>query len=274
MRIVIHSNLVPWQTEYLPRFVRGFQRHGLKVTQVPNDTAVPDAVNIVFANNSWKNTVRTCQSKGIPLITVNRCFFGSRFDMVAIGWDGFNGNADFCLRNFMPSDRWEKHGFPLPDWKPIDSEGYILVCGEFRDMVHWYRKLDEVLPREEVRFRPHPFVNECPKAWELAPGKRQDDIETALAGARVCITFDSIAGCDAALAGVPSITYGEASMAARVSFTSWETYKRATTLPNRDPWVSRLAYCQWSHDEISNGEFWEHLSTRVFNPFGETQPET
>lgn len=262
MDVVIHANEVPWQKEYYPWFVEGFGRHNMKVRRVPNDAAVPDAINVVFANNSWKKTVHTCNMTGIPLITVNRCFFGDRHHMVAIGWRGFNGDADFRLQPFMPDDRWKKHGFDIPEWN-YDKDGYILVCGEFRDMANWYRSLDSFLPRNEVRFRPHPFVNVIPAAWEVAPGKRQDDIETALAGARVCITFDSIAGCDAALAGVPSITYGEKSMAWDVSYHTWEQYQEGSPLPKQYPWACRLAYCQWSHDEIRHGDFWGHLRSRM-----------
>jgi hypothetical protein len=263
--ICIHANSVQWQKEYLPRFMAGFKKHGHEVRVSTKDEADPEAVNVVFANNSWTKTVHACKLTGIPLLTVNRCFFGNRFDMVSIGWGGFNGDADFCLDPFMPDTRWKKHGFDIPHW--LDRPGYILICGEFRDMSPWYRQLSEELENEEIRFRPHPFTNILPAAWQLAPGKRQDDIETALAGAKACITFDSIAGCDAALAGVPSITYGRKSMAWDVSYHSLaQYYSSSVDLPRQHPWACRLAYCQWSHNEIKNGEFWEHLSPKLSNP--------
>jgi len=260
MHVVIHANNVPWQVEYLDRFIKGFEKHGMTVGTVPNDVAIPDAINVVFANNSWKKTVATCSLTGIPLLTVNRCFFGSRHDMVAIGWKGFNGDADFSLQPFMPDDRWLKHGFQMPEWQE-EKDGYVLICGEFRDMSNWYRSLDKELQGMNVRFRPHPFTNKIPAAWERAPGKLQDDIETALEGARVCITYDSIAGCDAVLAGVPSVAYGRKSMARPVSCSSWKEYLAGKALPKRLPWASRLAYCQWDHEEIENGDFWTHLSS-------------
>lgn len=261
--IRIHANNVPWQKEYLSWFISGFEAHGNTVRTTDKDEADPDAINVVFANNSWKRTVHACNLTGIPLLTVNRCFFGSRHDMVAIGWNGFNGEADFCLDSFVDSGRWQKHGWQIPEWQ-YDRNGYVLVCGEFRDMAEWYRQIASELPDEEdIRFRPHPFVNTVPAAWQQAPGQKQDDIETALEGARVCITFDSIAGCDAALAGIPSITYGRKSMAWDVSYHSWVQYQARTLLPKQLPWACRLAYCQWSHDEITNGEFWGHLRTRL-----------
>jgi hypothetical protein len=267
--VCIHANQVEWQRQYLPWFKSGFEAHGVDVFVTDKDAADAECINVVFANNSWKRTVNTCNMTGIPLITVNRCFFGDRHDMVAIGWNGFNGDADFCLESFMPDDRWMKHGFEIPAWN-YQKTGYVLICGEFRDMSSWYRELGAELEYEEVRFRPHPFVSTVPAAWPKAPGKRQDDIATALFGARVCITFDSIAGCDAALAGVPSITYGRKSMAWDVSYHSWTQYKTAALLPKQLPWACKLAYCKWSHDEIRSGEFWRHLRTGLSYPWRST----
>ena len=260
--VVIHCNQIDWQQQYLQFFQKGFTKHGVNVQALAQDRPVPNAINVVFANNSWKNTVAQCNQNNIPLITVNRCFFGSRHDMVAIGWDGFNGDANFCLDN-VDDTRWKKHGFELPEWRYQD--GHILVCGEFRDMRSWYKQLQEVLPNDEVRFRPHPFMTEL-YGWKQAPGKRQDDIETALADASICITYDSIAGCDAVLAGVPSITYGSKSMALDASITTYEEWidliANYEVLPDRQEWCNRIAYCQWSHQEIIDGDFWEHLKGR------------
>jgi hypothetical protein len=123
--ICIHANSVQWQQEYLPRFMAGFKKHGHEVRVSTKDEADPEAVNVVFANNSWTKTVHACKLTGIPLLTVNRCFFGNRFDMVSIGWGGFNGDADFCLDPFMPDTRWKKHGFDIPHW--LNRPGYILI---------------------------------------------------------------------------------------------------------------------------------------------------
>jgi len=264
VKVAIHCNQIDWQKQYAKYFQYGFRLHGVDVELTARDIPVRGAINVVFANNSWKNTVARCNQNDIPLITVNRCFFGSRHDMVAIGWDGFNGDADFCLDNINDS-RWKKHGFELPDWRQND-DGHILICGEFRDMTPWYNKLRNILPNDKVRFRPHPFVNKL-YGWKQAPGERQDDIETSLKKANICITYDSIAGCDAALAGVPSVTYGPKSMAWDVSVKTYEEWidlvANYDVLPDRQEWCNRLAYCQWSHQEIKDGDFWEHLKVRL-----------
>lgn len=270
MKITIHANGVQWQQEYLPRFTDGFAAHGCRVHHTMIDEADPDSVNVIFANNAWKTTMQQCLRRGYPLITVGRCFFGSRFDMVAIGWDGFNGDADFCLDAKMPDDRWQKHGWDIPfsvrQRARFDGDGSLLVCGEFRPMDAWYKALRKELPGDRVLFRPHPFVaGQSVRGWTQAPPVGQDELVRLFDGLLAVVTFDSISGCDAALAGVPSIAYGENSMARPVSWNSWTQFKSASNIPPMevDDWANRLAYCQWSHDEITKGDFWDHLCGRL-----------
>lgn len=282
-KVIIHANSVDWQQAYLPRFTAGFVKHGIRVIHKQEDT--PDFIlhksgrkeyipnfHVIFANNSWKLTHLVCNKHDFPLLTVGRCFFGSRHDMVAIGWNGFNGAADFNLDKQMPADRWQKHGHCLPGVRYGNPDGYVLVCGEFRECDKWYNTMREILAGEDVRFRAHPFKSgQSIPGWQDAPRAGQDDIESLFADCKAVITYDSIAGCDAVLAGVPHIAWGENSMARDVSFHSWRAFKEWEKTCDGYPfdvelWAERLAYCQWSHDEISNGEFWDHLKSGMVAP--------
>lgn len=165
----------------------------------------------------------------------------------------------------MPDDRWQKHGFPVPGiaYRP---DGYILVCGEYRPTAQWISTMREVLAGEDVRFRSHPFKSDVVPGWQAAPNVGQDNIHEVLKDARVCVTYDSISGCDAILNGVASITSGENAMARDVSWNSWREFPKdmqsfLTQAQHKplDIWANRLAYCQWSHAEIESGAFWEHL---------------
>jgi len=267
-KFIIHANRVDWQVAYLPRFTAGLALLGHQVYHTQDDEADASGINIIFANNSWKLTHQQCLNKKIPLITVGRCLFGCRHDMVALGWDGFNGAADFCLDDKMPDDRWQKHGFCIPGIRGGDASGFVLVCGEFRDVGAWYEQLRSDLNGQDVRFRSHPFKRDKIEAWPDAPQAGQDAIDEVLAGAKACVTYDSIAGCDAVFNGVPSITYGENAMARPVSFNSWDHFWKfqKTGIPeetegkmSQSQWANRLAYCQWSHAEIETGEWWGHL---------------
>ncbi len=261
--VMIHANHVPWQRQYLPWFQSGFARHGFTHRHTTLDCAGPGSIHVIFANNSWKQTEATCRKEGWPLITVNRCFFGSRHDMVAIGWDGFNTAADF-----MPTgsyDRAAKHflKFDLQPWK-LSAKGYVLVCGDYGVKTRWLMDQVEQIPAyEKVVYRPHPADGQS-SDWIKSTGWKidnhgQDDIRLALEGAKACVTDTSIAGCESALAGVPTIA-GRYSMARPVSFDSYQSFLESRTeLPSRVEWLRDLADAQWDHKEIRTGEFWEHL---------------
>lgn len=129
----------------------------------------------------------------------------------------------------------------------------------------WYSALQTELPTQRVRFRSHPFVKHSVPGWQDAPPAGQDEIASILREAFVCISYDSIAGCDAVLNGIPSICYGDNAMARDVSWCSWTDFERGNSVPvmEVEEWAHRLAWCQWSHDEIAAGDFWEHLRGRL-----------
>jgi hypothetical protein len=230
-----------------------------------DDVADETGVNIIFANNAWKLTHQQCMNKHIPVITVGRCLFGDRFEQVAIGWDGFNGAADFCLDETMPPERWEMNGWELTTdilhQVNGDRDGYVLVCGEYRPTAPWISQLKTELKGQDVRFRSHPFKNDTVPGWANAPAVGQDNIAQLFPQTKVVVTFDSISGCDAVLAGIPAICYGENAMARPASYKDWASFQLngGKLHMGVQDWANRLAYCQWTHAEIAAGDWWTHL---------------
>lgn len=267
MRAILHSTGNSWQQRYQDYFISGLGYHGVKVGVSRLNDAAPADFHIVFANNSWQATLDECKAKGMPVLTVNRCFFGDRHDNVAIGWDGFNGKAEF-YNHGMSNDRWEKHGVPVQPWRETTRDGQVLVLGEFRQMGKWYQKVDADIRASHwknfpIVYRPHPFrAGERQCGWAPAPGKPQDDIETALNKAALCITYDTIGGIDALINGVPTVAYGQYSMARPIAASK---IMDVFYLRDRAAWLNDLAYAQWHYGEIADGSFWGHIGTRMAN---------
>jgi hypothetical protein len=70
-----------------------------------------------------------------------------------------------------------------------------------------------------------------------------------MAGAGLVVTFNSNTGVDAALFGRPVIAMDEGSMA-------WPVAGHQVTeivMPDRSAWAARLAWCQWTMDEMRSG---------------------
>ena len=108
-----------------------------------------------------------------------------------------------------------------------------------------------------VRYRPHPLVRRCgdvrcPAGATGSTGSLDED----LAGAALAVTFNSTAGVEAVLAGVPTVALDVGAMAWPVT-----THDLASVqTPEREPWAHRLAWCQWTIEEIASGLAWEHLA--------------
>src|SRR5690606_8866320 len=101
-----------------------------------------------------------------------------------------------------------------------------------------------------VKFRPHPRA--VAKGYQQRPSNAEPStgsLAEALADAHVAVTWNSNSAVDAVLAGVPTVAVDAGSMAWDVAAHSIGTIVR----PDRSNWMVRLAWSQWSLDEIASG---------------------
>jgi hypothetical protein len=80
------------------------------------------------------------------------------------------------------------------------------------------------------------------------------DLEGALMGAEVAISWNSNALTDAALAGVPLVAGDPGAMAWRIAGQGLGTLP---ALRERQRWAHDLAWCQWGAAELESGQAWE-----------------
>ncbi len=165
---------------------------------------------------------------------------------ISTGWCGMHGRA--YPTPVRPSDRWDALNIELVPWRM--GGRYALILGQHPgDAASAGCRPDEITEQalsvyDKVRVRPHPLLN--PNLRTLA-----DDLE----GARVAITWNSTAAVEAVIAGIPTVTLDEGSIAWPVtSHVVGETYTGS-----REMWCYNLAYRQWTHDELRSGEAWETI---------------
>ena len=81
-------------------------------------------------------------------------------------------------------------------------------------------------------------------------------MDEALARAKWVVTYNSNAGVLATLAGIPTVTCHRGAMA-------WEVTGHDPLVcppqPDRTAWTNRLAWTQWTDEEIARGDAWDHL---------------
>ena len=180
----------------------------------------------------------------------------------AAGLNGLNGRADF--RNVgMPPDRFQKLQVEL---KPYGEGDAVILCGQVPwdasvdhvDLVRWLHTVSEEImwnTKRKLVFRPHPLATlPAPRGWEHSAKPLAEDLN----GAHCVVTFNSNSGVEALLAGVPVFAFDKGSMCwdvANKSLADIDSPKK----PDREEWANDLAYCQWTIDEMRNGETWRHL---------------
>lgn len=264
MRAAIHvNNIADHQREHGAAMKAGLERHGVQVQLAQSGYLARDVVDFSVI---WGFRQKAIIASALHVLVMERGYLPDRFVWTSLGWDGLNGRARFP----EPQDdgqRFDKFfGQHLKPWR---SDGdYALLIGQVDgdvatqnvNLPRWYRATAERLAvlGHTVRYRPHPFTlrtrggdarGECPPDAKYSTRPLDED----LARAALCVTWNSNTAVDAVLAGVPTVTMDEGSMAWAVS-----SHDVAAELvrPDRHDWCRRLSWCQWTLAEISDGTAW------------------
>lgn len=242
-KFVIHARVdgPAWHRQFVEAFRDGLKGHDITVTGEDDAKKGTDRVHVIFGPNYFPHAYGRADKK----LTVNRCFFGNEKTWVAIGWNGWNGFADFRNEG-SPPDRFEKYRelFPKVKLWPRNG-GYSIMIGEYpsacdrpsmiEQFYGWAGRADP-----KLMFRPHPHHKQIPKGMVRC--------NASLEGAQWIFSFASTFGVDLALQGAPMVCHPASA-----------AYPMAAGLIEFDQWRHNLAYAQWNIDEIRSGEFWEHL---------------
>ena len=105
----------------------------------------------------------------------------------------------------------------------------------------------------------------------LEHGTKENLNKTIDESSFVC-TFSSGMGIDAILRGTPVYAESKASFVHSISTDIKNAVAGNLNTPDRESIFSRLAYCQWSTEEIESGAAWKHLICEN-NPFLASDPK-
>jgi hypothetical protein len=242
----------------------GLRRHGVEAELFRSLGAVKEADFVVTWG--WRKG-KTYRASGRQVLVMERGYLGDRFAWTSLGWNGLNGRATWADDSDKSSERFDKNfGHLVKPWR-TDGKGYALIIGQVPgdmsldgiDMAGWYLTAAKTLEVRgyEVKFRPHPIAEQRGLVGAtLAKYRLGGSLEEALAGAAVVASMNSNTGVDAALAGVPTIVCDQGAMAWSVAAHGLDA---EIVTPDRADWCRRLAWKQFTLDEISSGEAWEHI---------------
>lgn len=255
----------------LKAFAEGVEACGDEVFLSPVEKYQPCDVAAVFgiykkqvpASIPRGRIIQTHMEAGKRVVIIDSGYVRrDRYFMV--GFDGLNGRADFRNRGMYP-DRWDKLGVDLKPWR--ETGEHIVLCGQIpwdasvqhTDHLGWCRQTAaalEKLTKRRVVFRPHPLAGSVQYNVRAETSTRTlaEDLENAWA----VVTFNSNAGVDAAIAGIPVFVADVGAMALPVANTILDAVGRPKT-PERAEWAASLAYAQWEISELKSGGCWKHL---------------
>lgn len=243
MKAVIHVNHLGHQQSYGEAIKRGLEKHGIETEIVPAGRPAMGDITVIWG---WRRAKTLAPGK---LLVMERGYVGDRFEWTSLGWDGLNGRARFPMVD--DPARWEKHFAHL--MRPTRTiDGYALILGQVEgdaavqdvNLPQFYRFAADRARKSgmEPVFRPHPDSARR-RGVRTMEGARllEGTLSEALEGASIAVAFNSNSLTDAVLAGVPVAPGDEGAMA-------WPSLAC-----DRETWARRLAWCQWTMEEIADG---------------------
>lgn len=228
----------------------GLENKGIDV--IENDYPKTEKV-IVWG---WRRG-KELREKGHDVLVFERAYLGDRFYYTSIGWNGLNGHADFCIKgDESVKGEWNP--------KPWHDGEYIVIMGQVNgdaslkgknltlDYEQWAREAEKEY-NIPVYFRPHPNTERCNFKPNIPHIK--GDLDKVLDNCHLVLCYNSNSSVDAVMAGVPCITFDKGSMAYEV--TSHSICNRIK--PDRGKWIARVSNCQWTPEEIKDGDYIERM---------------
>jgi hypothetical protein len=248
-------------SKQLVAFSKGLERHGHSPeVRLPGHVAPCDLAV------TWGVKRRLEMLSGRRALVLERGYLGDRLGKwTSAGFDGLNGFADFLNAGKGP-ERFDRHYGPdfLKPWRESPKGNLVVIMGQVRgdaslrgmNIDLWYRQVAERLQRcgHRVGFRPHPLFKSALPNAKVVP--LSGTLEEALGRAKWVVTYNSNSGVDSVVAGVPTVTCDAGSMAFPV--TGHDPVHEPPR-PDRTAWAARMAWAQWTMDELASGEAWEHL---------------
>lgn len=249
-----------WHLDHATAFSEGLKAHGVRAHPSPPTTRARTKYVACWGWHIGEHLRR----RGHEVLVIERGYVGDRFAWSSLGWNGLNGRATFCPKD--DASRFETHhAHLLKPWK--DGGDYVLLIGQVpgdaslagKNLAPWYEQTARAaavaygLP---VRFRPHPMAlkRNAARPVRAAP-TLGGTLEEALAGAAIVVTWNSNTAVESVLAGVPTVAMDGGSMAYAVCGHEIG----AICKPERAQWAARLAWCQWTMDEIRSGAAWAQI---------------
>jgi hypothetical protein len=210
-----------------------------------------DAVVMVGWRDKQQSIAAAYSAIGVPVIVVDWGYIARvnlPSEREAGYWQVSPGGLNRPPQFDVEPDRLGLTGVDIATRRSGDTNGYVLVCGQIptdaavsgTDHKAWL--LEQMANYPDAVYREHPRGGVKLPQFPQSAGTMAE----ALEGARLVVTYNSNAGHDALLAGVPVVCDPCAAYAELSG-------ERLPSLERRRAYFSRIAYGQWRWDELGAG---------------------
>lgn len=257
--VVIENPALPHHRRFGGCFSEGLRRRGWSVETT---TSWKPAHLAVLWGVRNRQAIDAQLMNGGEVCILERGYLGDRMEWTSISFGGgLNGRGRFVMPGGVQRDltRFQEiHPAGCEPWhdgaRTSLGGDLAVIMGQVPgdqsirsiDFGRWVREVGERLKKDgwRVTFRPHPG---CPRMHYDLPVQR-GQLRDVLTLADLAVTFNSNSGVDAVLAGVPTVAMDEGSMVRSVA-----AHDIAVVTPDRTEWAARLAWCQYSREELASG---------------------
>jgi hypothetical protein len=228
--VVAHINpSLPHQVEHGQVLTYGFKRHGIDLHVTADITAKAD-IHLIsgpwYAYDAWV---------GKPdVLWLDRTYYGDAHDVVSLGWMRPDGSRNFC------NDEKTAGKGDLPTLKPMKKHRRCAVVFGDYGMDHRAQLAYARHKYDSVWYRPHPQDTRPAPCFPL-----RGSLDDVWKIADVAIGHSSTVLVEAQIEGL----FVESTDSRHVVHYT----------DDRESWLKRLSWAQWSLAEIEQGAFWDHL---------------
>lgn len=246
-------DIKPLPTYRRDAFAAGLSRLGYVVTHhdhMPEAGGVFVTWNLHGANENKAEMWR--RAGGKVLVAENGFVRGADGKPTySLARDGHNGAGKWYVGG---SERWEALGIKLKPWN-CNMKGHILIVGqrgigskEMRSPANWHEITKNQIARMtklRLQVRAHPGK----------PAQEQaDQIRRDLNGACCCVIWSSATGVRALIEGIPVFQYAPHWVCEDAAGRLGVAFPPTTSDDDRLRAMVRMAWHQWSVEELATGE--------------------
>ena len=221
-----------------------------------------------------------CQKKNTPVVVLEVGGI-KRNETFKVGINGVNREADFANQTF-DGERWKKLNIELKPWRSTGDT--IIICGQHHRSHQWRnnptmnlwfeQQINEIRKHTDrpIVIRPHPRnptgfdISKWKNVTKVLPQRDYNtvddtDFKEKLKQAWAVVNYSSNPAMMSVFNGIP-VFVSEQSLCYDVGNTSLSNINNPA-MPDRSNWANKLAYTEWTTEEIKQGLPWQRIKKRL-----------